>query len=95
MGGEDHMSSLNLPVLASILLGVDPTGQYDTETQFVRGEEIATLRQMLLDKYGEQSDIGRALQARDAAALGTAMGQADPPLDGDTEIVRLAQDLLK
>ena len=89
------MASLDLSKLASILLGVDPTGQYDEETQFLRGEEIATLRQMLLDKYGGESDIARALQARDAAALGTALSQAQPPLDSDTEIIRIAQDLLK
>ena len=89
------MASLNLPVLASILVGVDPTGPYDVETQFVRGEEIAVLRQMLLDKYGEQSAIAKALQAGDAVALAATLSQAKPPFDSDPEIVRLAQDLLK
>ena len=89
------MASLNLPVLASILVGVDPTGPYDLKTQFVRGEEIAVLRQMLLDKYGEQSDIAKALQAGDAVALAAALSQAKPAFDSDTEIVRCAQDLLK
>jgi hypothetical protein len=32
------MASLNLAVLASILVGGDPTGPYDLETQFVRGD---------------------------------------------------------
>jgi hypothetical protein len=94
MRGGNQMTSLNLPVLASILVGVDPTGPYDVETQFVRGEEIAVLRQMLLDTYGEQSDIAKALQAGDAVALGAALSQAKPPFDSDTELVRLAQDLL-
>jgi len=89
------MASLNLSVLASILVGVDPTGQHNLETQFVRGEEIATLRQMLLDKYGGQSDIARALQERDATALTEAFSRANPPLDSDTEIVRLTQSLQK
>ncbi len=89
------MASLNLAVLASILVGVDPTEPHDVETQFVRGEEIAVLHQVLLDTYGQQSDIAKALQAGDAAALGVALSQAKPPLDSDTEIVRMAQDLLK
>lgn len=89
------MASLDLSLLASILVGVDPTGPYDEETQYLRGEEIATLRQMLVDRYGGQSDIASALQARDSAALGTALSQAQPPFDSDTEIVRIAQDLLK
>src|SRR5436305_15331907 len=93
--GGDQMASLNLPVLASILVGVDPTGQHNLETQFVRGEEIATLRQMLVDKYGDRGDIARALQERDAAALAAALGRANPPLDSDTEIARLAQSLVK
>lgn len=89
------MASLNLSTLASILVGVDPTGQHNLETQFVRGEEIATFRQMLLDKYGNQGDIARALQARDADALAAAFSRANPPLDSDTEVVRLAQSLQK
>jgi hypothetical protein len=88
------MASLNLAVLASILVGVDPTRPHDVETQFVRGEEIAALRQMLLDKYGEQSDVAKALEAGDSAELAAALSQANPPIDSDTEILRLAQDLL-
>jgi hypothetical protein len=49
---------------------------------------------MLLDTYGEQSDIAKALQAGNAAALGAALSQANPPLDSNPEIVRIAQDLL-
>jgi hypothetical protein len=89
------MTSLNLPELASILVGADPTGPYNEETQFVRGEEIGVLCQTLLDKYGEDSAIGKALQARDAAALGSALSQAKPPFDSDPECVRMAQDLLR
>ena len=89
------MASLNLPVLASLLVGVDPTAPHNVEMQFVRGEEIAVFHQMLLDRYGEQSDIAKALQARDASALAAALSQAKPPLDSDTELVRMAQDLLK
>jgi hypothetical protein len=88
------MASLNLAVLASILVGTDPAEPHDVEAQFMRGEEIAVLRQMLLDSYGEQSDIAKELQARDAAALGTALSQAKPPFDSNTEMVRIAQDLL-
>jgi hypothetical protein len=92
--GEEKMASLNLTVLASILVGGDPTEPHDIEAQFVRGEEISILRQMLLDTYGEQSDIAKALQAGNATALGAALGQANPPLDSNPEIVRIAQDLL-
>ena len=89
------MASLDLATLASILVGKDPNRPPDVETQFLRGEEIATLRQMLLDTYGEQSDIGKALQAGDGTALGAALSQAEPPLDSNTEIIRMAQDLLR
>ena len=89
------MTSLNLPVLASILVGADPTGPYNEKTQFVRGEEIAVLCQMLLDKYGEHSAIAEAIQARNAGALGAALSQAKPPFDSDPECVRIAQDLLR
>ena len=88
------MASLNFAALASILVGVDPTLPRNTQTQFVRGEEIAVFRQMLLDKYGDQSDIARALEARDSATLATALSQAQPPLDADPELGRMAQDLL-
>lgn len=67
---------------------------HGVEAQFVRGEEIATLRQMLLDTYGDQSDIAKALQARNADALESALSQANPPLDADPEIIRIAQNLL-
>jgi hypothetical protein len=93
--GEDQMASLNFATLASVLVGVDPNLPRNTETQFMRGEEIATFRQMLLDTYGDQSDIARALQARDSAALATALSQAQPPLDADVELERMAQDLLR
>lgn len=89
------MTSLNQPALASVLTGGEPTELYNTETQFLRGTEIAILRQMLIDKYGEQSDIAKALQAQDAATLLSAFNQANPSLDSDPEIVRVAQDLLK
>ena len=89
------MASLNFATLASVLVGVDPNLPRNTETQFMRGEEIATFRQMLLDTYGDQSDIARALQARDSAALATALSQAQPPLDADVELERMAQDLLR
>ena len=92
--GEEKMASINLAVLASILVGRDPTVPHDVEAQFVRGEEISVLRQMLLDTYGEQSDIAKALQAGNAAALGAALSQANPSLDSNAEIVRIAQDLL-
>ena len=59
----------------------------------MRGEEISALRQMLLDIYGEQSDIAQALQASNAAALGTALSQANPPLDSNPELFRICQDL--
>lgn len=88
------MASMNLAVLASILIGEDPDRPHDVEAQFVRGEEIAALRQMLLDAYGDQSDIARALQAGNAAALGAALSQANPPLDSNPEIGRICQDLL-
>ena len=89
------MASLNLATLASILVGVDSKEPRDVEAQFMRGEEIAVLHQMLLDTYGEQGDIARALQARDAAALSAALSRANPPLDSNTELVRIARDLLK
>lgn len=89
------MATLNLAALASILVGRDPNRPHDVETQFGRGEEIAVLRQMLLDTYGEQNDIARALEAGDATALSAALSQAKPPLDSNTEIVRMAGDLLE
>jgi hypothetical protein len=88
------MASLNLAALASILVGRDPNEPHDVEAQFVRGEEIATLRQMCFDTYGEQSDIARALQAGNAAALEAALSQANPSFDSNPEMVRIAQDLL-
>ena len=88
------MASLNLAALASILRGKDPAEPRDVEAQFLRGEEIATLRQMFLDTYGEQGDIAKALEAGNVAELGAALGQANPPLDSNPEIVRIAQDLL-
>jgi hypothetical protein len=38
--------------------------------------------------------IEQQVFARDAAALSAALSQAKPPLDSNTELVRLAQDLL-